>query len=95
MIWSLTFYNNSQSSIGARFYQFSLQKGDQIHYPTTGEQTYDASGGGIDTGVYLQAGETKQITLTFSFVPYKDISYTLESQLWEVDTPFNQEVTQF
>ena len=95
MLWSLTFYNNSQSSFGARLSQFSLQKGDQIRYPTTGEKTYDASGEGIDTGEILQAGETKQITLTFSFVPYKDIPYTLESQLAEIATPFNPEVIQF
>jgi hypothetical protein len=81
MIWSLTFFNNSQSGTDASFYQFSLQKGDQVNYPTTGEQTYSATGGGINTDVPLQAGETKHATLTFSFVPYKDIPYTLSSEL--------------
>jgi hypothetical protein len=88
MIWSLTFFNNTQRDTDAQFGQFSLQKGDQVHYPTTGEQTYDATGGGINTDVPLQAGETKQATLTLSFVPYKNISYTLSSQLG-LAGPFN------
>jgi cytoskeletal protein RodZ len=98
MIWSLTFFNNSQSGTDASFYQFSLQKGDQINYPTTGEQTYVATGGGINTDVPLQSGETKQATLTFSFVPYKDIPYTLSSELGGMGiTPvnFNPAVIQF
>ncbi|PWT91257.1 MAG: hypothetical protein C5B54_05640, partial [Acidobacteria bacterium] len=94
---SLTFFNNSQSGADASFYQFSLQKGDQVSYPTTGEQTYVATGGGIDTNVLLQAGETKQATLTFSFVPYKDIPYTLSSELAVGFAPvtFNPVVIQF
>jgi hypothetical protein len=97
MIWSLTFFNNSQSGADASFYQFSLQKGDQVNYPTTGEQTYSATGGGINTDVFLQAGETKQATLTFSFVPYKDIPYTLSSELEVGFAPvtFNPVVIQF
>jgi hypothetical protein len=96
MIWSLTFFNNTQINTGAQFDQFSLQKGDQINYPTQGEQTFDATGGGIDTGVSLQAGETKQVTLTFSFVPYKSIPYTLSSQLAAFSSvTFNPVVIQF
>lgn len=81
MIWTLTFYNNSQLNTYVDFSQFSLQKGDQVKYPTQGEQTYSATGEGINTDVTLQAGETKQATLTFSFVPYKDMPYTLTSVL--------------
>jgi len=96
MIWTLTFYNNSQSFVESYFEQFTLQKGDQVHYPTTGEQTYDASGEGIVTNVSLQAGETKQATLTFSFVPYKSIPYTLVSQLAaNSNVTFNPAVIQF
>jgi hypothetical protein len=98
MIWSLTFFNNSQSGADASFYQFSLQKGDQVNYPTTGEQTYSATGGGINTDVFLQAGETKQATLTFSFVPYKDMPYTLTSLLWGNNfnaVTFNPVIIQF
>ena len=82
MIWSLTLFNGSPNGTYARFHQFYLEKGDQVQYPTTGDQTtYDAMGGGVDTSVSLQAGETKQIFLTFSYVPYKDTPYTLESEL--------------
>jgi len=102
MLWTLTFYNNTQSSDAPYFEQFTLQKGDQVHYPTTGEQTYDATGEGIHTSdgttryVSLQAGETKQVTLTFSFVPYKDIPYTLSSQLAASSgVNFNPVVIQF
>jgi hypothetical protein len=46
--------------------------------------------------VSLQAGETKQVTLTFSFVPYKDIPYTLSSQLAASSgVNFNPVVIQF
>ena len=34
MIWTLTFYNNSQLNTYVDFTQFSLQKGDQVKYPT-------------------------------------------------------------
>ena len=98
MIWSLTFFNNSQNSTDAVFNQFFLQKGDQVNYPTQGEQTYTATGGGIDTNVPLQAGETKQATLTFSFVPYNNIPYTLSSELdgtGFAPVTFNPVVTHF
>jgi hypothetical protein len=98
MVWSLTFYNNSQSDADAVFNQFSLQKGDQVNYPTQGEQTYDATGGGISTDVPLQAGETKQAILTFSFVPYKAMPYTLSSEFQDYfihTVIFNPVVIQF
>lgn len=100
MIWSLILFNSSPNSTYARFNHFYLEKGDQVQYPTTGGQTtYDAMGGGIDTSVSLQAGETKQILLTFSFVPYKDTPYTLESELvlayYVADDSFNPVVIQF
>ena len=98
MIWTLTFYNNSQLNTYVDFTQFSLQKGDQVKYPTQGEQTYSATGEGINTDVTLQAGETKQATLTFSFVPYKDMPYTLTSLLWGNNfnaVTFNPVIIQF
>lgn len=87
MLWSLTFYNNSQNGAGAAFANdnFYLQKGDQIHDPAPGEQKYNATGQVIGTfsGISLQAGETKQVTITFSFVPYTGIYYTLVTIMQE------------
>jgi type II secretory pathway pseudopilin PulG len=81
MVWSLTFYNNTLDRSDVLLEQFSLGKEDQL-----GGQTYVPTGamlvgGRIVDDVILQANETKQATLTFSFVPYKAIPYTLESQL--------------
>ena len=103
MIWFLTFYNNSQNGADATFRQFYLEKGDQVNYPTTGDQTiYYATGEAVSTGLTLQAGETQQTTLTFSFVPYKDIPYTLSSDLGGLfngvlayNVPFSPKVIQF
>ena len=100
MLWSLTLFNSSPNSTYARFQHFYLEKGDQVQYPTTGDQTtYQAEGEGINNGVGLQAGERKQIILTFSFVPYKDIPYTLESELSDsylgTYATFNPVVIQF
>lgn len=83
MIWSITFSNTSQKSASAVFADsnFSLQKGDQINNPAPGELKYGATGSVIGTfsGINLQAGETQQVTITFSFVPYTGIAYTLVS----------------
>ncbi len=82
MLWTISFYNNAQSRNSASFNVFHLQKGDQANDPTTREQTYAATGTGIGVdNVGLQAGETKPIILTFSYIPYKGISYTLTSEL--------------
>lgn len=97
MLWSLTYYNNSQGSVSSGFVFFTLQKGDQIKFPTTGEPSYYATGQGVDSGVDLQAGDTKQATLTFSFVPYKNFPYTIVSNLsvnFDYVT-FDPEVIQF
>lgn len=82
MIWSLSFYNNSQSAYDADFSKFYLQKGDQTQNPagSAGEPTYTPTGLAINTGQIIHAGDTKQSTLTFSFVPDKG-NYTLASQL--------------
>src|SRR5579884_66726 len=100
MIWFLTFYNDSQNSADATFRQFYLEKGDQVTYPTSGDQTiYYATGEAVSTGLTLQAGETQQTTLTFSFVPYKAMPYTLTSDLGGLfngvlayNVPFKQKV---
>ncbi len=79
----MTFFNNSQQSAYAAFADgnFYLQQGDQINDPAPGEQKYDATGSVIGTynGISLQAGETKHVIITFSFVPYTAIPYTLVS----------------
>jgi hypothetical protein len=86
MIWTFTFSNNTPSLEETYFGQLTLEEGNQIKYPTTGEPTYDATGPGIfddgsTTAIFLQPNETKQVIVTFSFVPYKDTSYTLISTL--------------
>jgi hypothetical protein len=70
MIWFLTFINNSPHNTSSYFSQFSLQKRDQINYPTSGEQTYYATGQGIDQPVDLQPNKSASVTLTFSFEPF-------------------------
>lgn len=83
MLWSMTFFNNSQQSAYAAFADsnFYLQEGDQINEPAPGAQQYDATGSVIGTfsGISLQAGETQQVIITFSFVPYTATPYTLVS----------------
>ena len=82
MLWSMTFFNNSQQAADAGFGDgnFYLQEGDQINDPAPGEQKYDATGPVIGfNAITLRAGETQQVTITFSFVPYTGISYTLVS----------------
>lgn len=86
MIWTFTFSNNTPSSNEDYFGQLTLQEGDQVKYPTTGEATYDATGPGIfndgsTIAIFLQPNETKQVIVTFSFVPYINTSYTLISTL--------------
>ncbi len=86
MICTFTFYNNTSSPDAAYFGQLTLEEGDQVKYPTTGEATYDATGPGIlndgsTISINLQPDETKQVIDTFSFVPYKNTSYTLISTL--------------
>lgn len=82
MLWSLTLSDTSQGGANFTLNQFYLQKGDQINDPAPGEQTYYATGpvvGGQEMSI--QAGETEQAIITFSFVPYKGIKYTLFSEL--------------
>jgi hypothetical protein len=95
MLWYITFANNSPNFYYARFDHFTLEEGDQINYPTTGEPTFEATGQG--TYVYdvsLPAGATKPVVLTFSFVP-KNITYTLDSKLVQINNPFNKVLFQF
>jgi hypothetical protein len=97
MLWSLTFYNNSQNGAGASFADgnFYLQQGDQINNPAPGEPTYGATGPVIGTfsGIGLKAGETKQVMVTFSFLPYTNTTYTFVS-IMQVDC-CGQEIVRF
>lgn len=81
MLWSMTLFNNSQKSADVGFGDggFYLQEGDQITNPAPGAPKYDATGSAVGTfnGTLLQAGETQQVIITFSFVPYTAIPYTL------------------
>lgn len=81
MLWSMTFFNNSQKSADVGFGDggFYLQEGDQINNPAPGAPEYDATGSVVGTfnGITLQAGGTQQVIITFSFVPYTATPYTL------------------
>jgi hypothetical protein len=84
MIWSLTFFNNSQAETQPSFDECTLQRGNQVLNPAPGEPQYHPTGGGITfygTAVTLFAGQSKQITDTFSFVPYTNTPYTLVAVL--------------
>lgn len=100
MLWSLTFYNNSQADYTVGFSKFFLQDGDQTKDPTdSGATTYTPTGPGVDQGVPLPSGSTKQVVITFSFVPYEGIPYTLISRLgaayFALDITFDPVVIQF
>lgn len=88
MLWSMTFFNNSQRSAYAAF-------ADGNFYLQEGNQTYDATGSVIGTfaGISLQAGETQQVIITFSFVPFKDAPYKLVS-IMQMDC-CGQEIAKF
>ncbi len=77
MLWSLTLSNTGQVDQNTGWSKFSLQEGDHIGDPTQGGQTFDA----MSTGVYIKAGEVQHTIVTFSFVPYQGMSYTLVSEL--------------
>lgn len=81
MLWSLTLKNTSQSTVDQAFFQpFSLQKGDQVHDPTPGEQPYQPTGPGVSDNLpTLRPGGMQQIVTTFSFVPHTGVPYTLVS----------------
>jgi len=95
MLWFLTFSNTSQRAVSPYFQTFSLEVGDQITDPTgPGEQTYNPTGTTIPIGasannIYLRAGEQQQVTLTFSFVPYRDFPYTLVTELKDFEIPLD------
>ncbi|HEU5379434.1 MAG TPA: hypothetical protein VFV38_28760 [Ktedonobacteraceae bacterium] len=99
MIWSLTFYNNSPNNTRNSFDQFYLEDGDQVQYPTSGAQTYEAAGQAVNTEVDVSPGATQSIIITFSFVP-DTLPYTLISRLAPCaafcnDIPFDPKVIQF
>ena len=81
MLWSLTLSNTSQAGQGSSWNEFSLQDGDHVQDPTLGGQTYNATGEGINTSQFLNAGEVQHTIITFSFVPYQGMPYTLISEL--------------
>ncbi|HLI89982.1 MAG TPA: hypothetical protein VKV37_14935 [Ktedonobacteraceae bacterium] len=88
MVWSITLYNNSQSSAYCYFDQFYLQNS------LNEDQIYDSTGDIRDINTCmtldpLQANETRNSTVTFSFVPYKAVPYTLMAKLI---TPESQDI---
>lgn len=99
MTWSLTFFNNSPNNTRNTFDQFYLEDGDQVQYPTSGPQTYEAAGRAINTEVDVSPGATQSIIITFSFVP-DTLPYTLISRLAPCaafcnDISFDPKVIQF
>lgn len=79
MVWDLTLYNNSQSATYCYFDQFSLRD-------NSSDQTYDSTGDIRNytqcTGLSsLDAGQTMQTTVVFSFIPYKNTGYTLTANM--------------
>ncbi len=82
MLWSLTLKNTSQQSVDASFFQkFRLQEGNQKSDPSPGNPTYNPTGPGVTNNLPLMnAGDSQQIVVTFSFVPYIGMPYTLDSQ---------------
>lgn len=79
MVWSLTYYNDSQYGYDANLSPFYLTS--NISTSQGAEQEYRATGSDL-VGVPVSAGQTFHATATFSFVPYKGVEYTLVARLY-------------
>jgi hypothetical protein len=84
MIWTMTYFNNSQTDYVESFNpdaggKFTLQL-NQTDSQLAG-QAYVPTGPKVNNGPTqtLQAGATQQNTITFSFIPYQGVPYSLSA----------------
>ena len=81
MLWTLTFFNSSQTYADAYFNRIALQQGNQINNLAPAEPTFTPTGQAANSDVPLQPNQTQTVSITFSFVPFKGMTYTLTGNL--------------